>query len=356
MRSAGPFAAVIGDMHLPGMGGLDLMRAVAGLTPATVRLALSGPADFAAAVAAVKDGVVAGFHTKPVPPEVVADSLGCALSRQGAGAGGGQTLADEASALRRALAERELRLYLQPQCRVADGAVTGAEALARWQHPQRGLLQPGEFLAAAEAAGLMEALTIHMLDQACAEIRRWMGLGLPPVRVAINATARNFTDPAFPVLVRRVLDAHEVPPHLIEIELTEGVAIADMVGTQATVRALADGGVYTSIDDVSTGHTSLDWLRPFPVRQVKIDRVFIDDIGHDGVACRLLEHMVGMAHELNLTVLAEGVETTDQMALVRAAGCDAIQGFLVARPMPAASFAEWCGRRGRPAAFIPPGQ
>ena len=234
---------------------------------------------------------------------------------------------------------------MQPQCRVEDGSVIGAEALVRWRHPERGLLQPGEFLATAEVAGLMEDLTFYMLEQTCEEIRRWTARGLPPVRIAINGTARNFADADFPAKVAALLERHGMPPHLFELELTEGAAVDDVAGTQAVVLALAEMGISTSIDDFGTGHASLGWLRHLPVGKLKIDRIFIEDIVDDGVAYRLLENIVGMAHDLRLDVLAEGVETPEQMALVTQAGCDVVQGFLVARPMPAEDFPAW--RDGR---------
>lgn len=347
VRAEGPFAAIVSDMRMPGMGGLELLREMRRQAPETVRLVLSGHADFTAAVAAVNDGAIFRFHTKPVAPEVLAQSLECALLRhqQEQEAGGrldpGEALVLEVAAFRRAMVERELRLYFQPQCRVDNGAVIGVEALVRWQHPERGLLQPGQFLAIAEAAGLMEELTRYMLELACNQIRRWQSDGVMPVRIAVNGTARNLSDQDFPCLVGDVLEQYDVAPDLIEIELTEGVAVEDVAGTQAVVQALTAMGVSTSIDDFGTGHASLGWLRHFPVGKLKIDRIFIDDIVGDPIAYRLLANIVAMAHDLSLTVLAEGVETAEQMEMVRRAGCDVVQGYLMARPMPAEEFASW---------------
>lgn len=352
VQAHGPFAAVVSDIHMPGMGGLELLSEMRRRAPETVRLVLSGHGDFPLAVAAVNQGAVFRFHTKPVAPEVLADSLECALlrHREERDSGGridpGELLVREVAALRTALAERQFRLFLQPQCRLADGAITGAEALVRWQHPEQGLLPPGQFLATAEAAGLTENLTTYMLERTCTEIRGWMAGGGPaPVRVAVNATARNLSDPDFPRHVGRIIDRHGVPPHLIEIELTEGAAVEDVAGARAVVETLAGMGIATSIDDFGSGHASLGWLRQFPVSKLKIDRVFVEDIVDDGVAYRLLENIVGMAHDLKLSVLAEGVETPEQMELVRRAGCDIVQGFLVARPMPAENFPGWRAKR-----------
>lgn len=349
-QTQGPFAAIVSDMRMPGMGGLELLREMRKRAPETVRLVLSGHADFNAAVAAVNEGAIFRFHTKPVPPEVLSNSLECALLRhreEQASSGRidpGESLMREVSALRQALRQRQFRLYLQPQCQIDAGAVVGVEALVRWQHPERGLLAPGQFLAIAEAAGLMEELTLYMLNLACEEIRRWAADGLPPLRIAVNGTARNFADPNFPGTVRGILDKHGVPPQQIELELTEGAALEDTTTTHTVVQALAAMGVATSIDDFGTGHASLSWLRHVPVSKLKIDRIFIDDIVADPSAYRLLKNIVTMAHDLNLTVLAEGVETVEQLELVRQAGCDCLQGFLAARPMAAEDFPDWNSR------------
>lgn len=347
----GPFAAVVSDMRMPGMSGLDLLREMRRRVPETVRLMLTGNSDFDVVVAAINEGAVYRFHTKPVAPEVLAASLEGALLRHleekqsGGRSDPGEAMIRDAAEMRRAFADNQLRLYLQPQWRVRDGSIAGAEALVRWAHPQRGLLAPGQFLAMVEVAGLMGDLTDWMVNVACAELRRWRGLDLPAMRIAVNASALDFCSAGFTDRVRTTLERHGVAPRSLELELTEGAAMADADGTREVVRRLADLGITTSIDDFGSGYSSLGWLRQLPVAKLKIDRLFIEDVATDPAAYRLLETIVAMARDLRLTVLAEGVETTAQMDKVREAGCDLVQGFLVARPMPAADFLPWLAAR-----------
>lgn len=347
IESDGPFAAVVSDMRMPGMSGLDLLREMRRRVPETVRLVLSGHADFEAVVAAVNEGAVFRFHTKPVAPEVLTASLECAVLRHleekqsGGRIDPGEVLVREVGAVRQALAGGELRLYLQPQCRLDSGEIAGAEALVRWAHPDRGLLGPGQFLATFEAAGLMGDLTTWMLEASCAAARRWRDLGLPDMRVAVNATALDFCDGGFTERVRQILDRHGAAPQQVELELTEGAAVADPGGTRAVVAQLAHLGITTSIDDFGSGYSSLGWLRQLPIAKLKIDRIFIEDIALDPAAYRVLETITELARDLRLCVLAEGVETLAQMELVRRAGCNLVQGFLVARPMLAEDFIDW---------------
>ncbi len=345
--SDGPFAAVVSDMRMPGMSGLELLRILRRRAPETVRLVLSGHADLETAIAAVNEGAVFRFHTKPVAPEVLTASLDCALLRhQQENLAQGridpaETLVRDVTDLRHALRDGQLRLMVQPQWRLADATVVGAEALVRWAHPERGLLLPGQFLSTVEAAGLMPDLTALMLDTACAEARRWHDLGLPPMRIAVNATALDLCDSGFVQRVRRTLERHDVSPRALELELTEGMAVTDPDGTRAVMAELAGFGVATSIDDFGSGYASLGWLRQLPVAKLKVDRMFIEDVAADPAAYRMLETIGALARDLHLTILAEGVETAAQMEMVRRAGCDQVQGFLVARPMPPDQFTRW---------------
>lgn len=351
VQSEGPFAAIVSDMRMPGMSGLDLLREMRQRVPETVRLVLSGHADFDAVVAAVNEGAIFRFHTKPVAPDVLADSLQCALLRHIEAKQARGRLdpslehVREVDALHRALAENQLRLYLQPQCRPAAdiiGAdVIGAEALVRWQHPARGLLAPGQFLPAVEAAGLMGHLTRWMLEAACAEVRRWKAGDLPPMRVAVNACPADFCEASFANDVADIIRRHAIPYEAVEIEITEGAAMADAGATRQVIDSLARLGVATSIDDFGSGYSSLGWLRQLSVQTLKIDRMFFDDITSDPSAYRVLQTIVSLGHDLGLRVLAEGVETMDQMEFVSRAGCDLVQGFVIAPPMPPEDFRDW---------------
>lgn len=339
----GPFAAIVSDMQMPGMSGLQLLGEMRRRAPETVRMVLSGIADFNAVVAAVNDGAVFRFHTKPVLPEVLETSIATAIVRHEiekqvhGRIDPSEELLREASEFQIALKEDQLRLYIQPQYRL-DGVVAGAEALVRWQHPERGLLLPGQFLGTVEAAGLLGDLTTWMLNATCAEARRLQDLGIPPMHIAVNVTAMDLAKAGFQDRVLLSLERHGVCPSWLELELTEGAALTEIDIVQATLRGLAGHGVRLSIDDFGTGHSSLGWLRQLPVEKLKIDRMFIQDITGDTEARRLLEAIISLAREMGLVVVAEGVETDAQMDMLRQTNCDLIQGFLFARPMPAKEF------------------
>ena len=354
LETEGPFAAIISDMRMPGMGGLELLCEIRRRAPETIRMILSGQSDFHAVVGAINEGAVFRFHTKPAAADVLAESIEIALlQHQREKLGGGRidpsaSLVRDVGEFRHALNTGQLRLYLQPQARMDTGDVTGAEALVRWKHPERGVLLPGHFLGIAEAAGLIGDITAWMLNAACAEIRRWLDLGQPPLRLAVNVTATDLAEADFPDLVRQIMQRHDVPALWLELELTEAAAVENMERVQATLAALALMGIKLSIDDFGTGYSSLGWLRHLPVSKLKIDRSFIEDVAEDPEAYRFLNSIMTLARDLRLTTLAEGIETAEQMTLVTRTGCDLVQGYFLARPMPAGDLQSWLAARPSP--------
>ncbi|WP_067499110.1 bifunctional diguanylate cyclase/phosphodiesterase [Actinoplanes sp. TFC3] len=235
--------------------------------------------------------------------------------------------------LRRALQRDELQLHYQPKMRLADGQISGVEALVRWQHPERGLLFPAEFLPAAELSGLIEPLTAWVLWRALADQTTWLTTGRD-WPVAVNVSARNLEAPGFAALVTRLLAEFGTAPGRLIIEITETAMADDLETARATLYALRAAGVGVSIDDFGTGCTNLARLRGVPITEVKIDRIFVGDVQHDPESQAIIRGVVALAHGLGARVTAEGVETTETAGWIADAGCDEAQGYLYSRPVP----------------------
>jgi diguanylate cyclase len=255
--------------------------------------------------------------------------------------------------LRKAMENGELSLNYQPKIDARTRAMTGVEALVRWQHPVRGAVGPAELIAVAERFGLIGTLGQWVIDQACRQIRRWDEQGLR-IRVAINLSAHQLRQDDLVQRVRQAFEAHRVDASLVTFEITETVA---MENTQATMRSfaqLARAGVSLAIDDFGTGHSSLAYLRTLPAQQLKIDRSFIGDLGLSGDAMAVVDAVIRLAHALGLRVVAEGVESERQCEILGALGCDEYQGFLFARPMDAERLALWSAGEAAALAYVEP--
>jgi diguanylate cyclase (GGDEF)-like protein len=241
------------------------------------------------------------------------------------------------SGLYHALRHREFSLFYQPQFSVADGRLVGLEALLRWQTPRNGLKYPAEFVPAAEETGLIVDIGAWVLEAACAQIAQWRDQGLAPPRLAVNVSAQQLRASGFADDLRRVLRRFALRPDQIELEFTEAVLEDPDVGV--VLRSLAEDGVRLSLDDFGAGDTSLAHLRQHPVSVVKIDRSLIED-PQDPAAASLGASVIAMAHALGKTVVAEGVETIEQLDFLREGGCDIAQGYYLARPIPASGVGE----------------
>ncbi len=242
--------------------------------------------------------------------------------------------------LRRALAGAEFRLYYQAKVSLTDGRLVGAEALIRWQDPERGLRSPGEFIPIAERSGLILPMGAWALRQACTQIAAWQAAGLTPVPVAVNLSAGQFTDPNLVTLVATILQESGVDPGLLEVEITETAAMDRPEAAITTMNGLRALGVSLAIDDFGTGYSSLSYLQRLPVQHIKVDKAFIDDMALPPHESAIARAVTGLAHVLDRTVTAEGVETDAQCQHLRAYGCDHAQGFLFGRPEPAHVFVE----------------
>jgi diguanylate cyclase (GGDEF)-like protein/PAS domain S-box-containing protein len=242
--------------------------------------------------------------------------------------------------LRNALVRGELRVAYQPVVELASGRITGAEALVRWQHPTRGWMSPDAFIPLAEDTGLIRPLTDWVLGTACRQAKRWEEQGLPPIRMAVNISARELADRDLAQRIRRALSDSGLDPSWLELEITE-TAVADQPSEAlAGLRELRALGVQIAIDDFGTGYSILSRLQLFPVDKLKIDKSFVDAIALAVDRAPLVAAMIAMGHGLGLRVVAEGVETSEQLSFLRKDGCDMVQGFLISRPVAAECFAE----------------
>jgi diguanylate cyclase (GGDEF)-like protein len=238
-------------------------------------------------------------------------------------------------ALRRALARGEFELHYQPQVDLARGEIVGVEALLRWRHPDLGLLGPMEFIPLAEENGLIVPIGEWVLRTACAQVRAWQEAGLRPIRVAVNLSVRQFYQKDLVEIVARILEQTGVDSRYIEFEITESCLMQNTQAMVALLTELNRLGVRFSIDDFGTGYSSLAYLKRFPIDTLKIDRSFVCDIGTDPDDAAIVKAIIALAHSLEMRVVAEGVETPEQLHFLRTHGCDEIQGYLISRPLPA---------------------
>ncbi len=229
----------------------------------------------------------------------------------------------------------ELRLHYHPQVNIATGSLGGVEALLRWQHPERGLLSPGLFVPLAEEAGLIAPLGAWTLHAACTQTKDWLDRGVGAITVAVNLSAHQFHQQDLPAVVRAVLRDTGLPAQYLELEVTESVAMQNIEKTIATLHALRNIGVRVSLDDFGTGFSSLAYLKRLPIDKLKIDQSFVRNIATDENDAAIVRTIIALGHSLKLAVIAEGVETAEQLALLGKWKCDEYQGTLYSLPLPA---------------------
>jgi diguanylate cyclase (GGDEF)-like protein len=259
-----------------------------------------------------------------------------------------------ASRLRHAIENCELLLHYQPQIDACTGATVGAEALVRWQHPDYGLVPPGEFVPIAEQSGAIGELTLWVLDNAAAQLAEWRSRGLD-LGISVNVSMRNLLDASVVDTIARLTSVHRLPPHRLTLEITESHLMNDPARTLPVLHRLAALGTRLSVDDFGTGYSSLSYLHELPVHEVKIDKSFLrhdEGVSGDGPIVRAI---VSMSQHLGLETVAEGIEDEETGEALARLGCTRLQGFHIARPMPAADFLRWLGSRRIPRQFaLPP--
>jgi EAL domain-containing protein (putative c-di-GMP-specific phosphodiesterase class I)/GGDEF domain-containing protein len=243
------------------------------------------------------------------------------------------------SGLRHALGNGELLLHYQPKYSISDGKIIGAEALVRWRHPERGLVPPIEFIPLAEATGLIVQVGEWVLEAACAQAQVWKDAGLPPIRLAVNVSAREFTS-ALPGRVTETLKRYGLEPSWLELEITESTLMHNIDRVIGIMDRITATGVTLSLDDFGTGYSSLSYLKRFPIDTLKIDRSFTIGIPGDVNDCAIANTIISIAQQLKHKVIAEGVETVEQLAFLKNSGCDEVQGYLFSKPLGAEEFEQ----------------
>ncbi|MGE8474297.1 MAG: putative bifunctional diguanylate cyclase/phosphodiesterase, partial [Paraburkholderia hospita] len=236
--------------------------------------------------------------------------------------------------LRRALRDNEFLLHYQPQVDIETGQVVGMEALVRWSDPEVGLIPPSQFIPVAEESGLIGPLSEWVLREACRQNKAWQDEGLPPARVSVNLSARQFQQRDIAKLVMQVLEETGLDPQYLELELTESTIMRNAEEAVSMLNELHALGIGLAIDDFGTGYSSLSYLKRFPVDRLKIDRSFVSDIGESSDDETITSAIIALAHSLNLQVIAEGVETSTQLDFLKERACDEMQGYFFAKPLP----------------------
>jgi len=242
------------------------------------------------------------------------------------------------SGLRKAVENDELVVFYQPLINLENNKLIGMEALLRWQHPEKGMISPGDFIPLAEETGLIEPIGEWVLQAACAQNKKWQDVGYPPVKVSVNMSSRLFSKKNVVEIISETLEKTGLSPEYLGIEITESVIMQDVKSTITKLKQLHDMGICLSIDDFGTGYSSLSYLKLFPIDFLKIDRSFVFNITSDSTDAAIAASVILLAHSMELKVVAEGVETSEQMELLRGQGCDYVQGFLFSKPLAAEEF------------------
>jgi EAL domain-containing protein (putative c-di-GMP-specific phosphodiesterase class I) len=237
--------------------------------------------------------------------------------------------------LRHALEREELLVYYQPQVDLKTGQIVGAEALVRWQNPDRGLVSPDKFIPIAEETGLIIPIGEWVLHTACKQTKLWQTAGFPSLRVAVNLSSRQFSQIDLRKQLVQILMETGLDPKNIELELTESMLVQNTEVAIRRLNALKSLGVQIAIDDFGTGYSSLSTLKHFPLDKLKIDQSFVRELVTDSSDAAIITALVALGHGLKLEVVAEGVETQEQLTFLRSIQCDGVQGYFLSRPLPA---------------------
>ena len=242
--------------------------------------------------------------------------------------------------LRRAVSNREFELYYQPRVDIRSQRIIGAESLLRWRHPDRGILLPYEFLSILEETGLIQTVGYWVLQESMQALQRWKKQSLPEIKLAVNLSARQFHENELPERIQEIADRVNLAlsEERLELEITESLLMEDVATTRSMLKRLHRMGLEIAIDDFGTGYSALSYLITFPLDHLKIDKSFVDKVHVSDDAKAIVEAIISLSYSLRLNVIAEGVETRDQLTALESLGCKQFQGYLFARPMPEEDF------------------
>jgi EAL domain-containing protein (putative c-di-GMP-specific phosphodiesterase class I) len=253
--------------------------------------------------------------------------------------------------LKRAVENNEWQVYYQPIVRLPDKEIIGVEALVRWNHPQRGIIFPAEFIHVAEDTGLILPIGKYVLQEACAQVKAWRKGKHPSLWVSVNLSGRQFQDQNLLSLIQQNLTNIGLSGDGLHLEITESVAMKDLSRSATILNELDQLGIKISLDDFGNGYSSLGYLNRFPIKILKIDRSFIKDIEESRNSEAIISAIISLSHALNLDVVAEGVETEEQLAFLQSNACDKIQGYLIGRPVPASQLESMLGEESTEASL-----
>lgn len=345
LEKDGPFDVVISDMRMPEMDGATFLAHARHSSVDTTRILLTGQSDIESAAAAVNQGQIFRFLTKPCPVETMRQCLRDAVD-QHRQAQAQREIMDRAllpdprpdlekatAELVEALAKDQFSVWYQPVVDLETGITTGAEALIRWQHPERGLIPPDQFIAIAEATGQIRPIGQWVLEQACQDAARWpVPEGREPLTLAVNLSPQQLNDPRLIDGVKRALSRSGWPPSRLVLELTETALLTDRQHTPALLHGLRNMGISIAVDDFGTGYSSLAYLQALPVDILKVDRSFVTSMPAS-TSIAVAKAIVHLGHTLRLEIIAEGIENDVQWDNCKDIGCQHGQGFLFAKPM-----------------------
>jgi len=346
-----PDSILVLDLHMPEMDGIEVMRRLATMDDPPALILISGT-DSGVLHAAEKLGrahdleIVASL-SKPIPIDRFQELLEPHVSgNRRREKGEQQSSASELTAveLRDAIENDQLIMHYQPQLHLTTGTLTGVESLVRWQHPTRGLIFPDAFIPLAEQSGLMGVLTHCVIDQAVQQEQRWAREGVE-VTVSVNISADDITSLTLPEQMTELLLNNQLDPTRLTLEITESALMGELVTSLDILTRLRLKGIGLSIDDFGTGYSSLSQLHRVPFTELKIDRSFVGNMARDAEAQAIVKTCIILGHELNMQVVAEGIEDQETWDLLVELECDLAQGYFIAKPMPGDDFLRWINQR-----------